>query len=311
MELKRLQHFVALAEEGRFSLAARRVHLSQAAFSRSVQALEEQLGLRLFDRGHDGAHLTPAGETVLARARNLLFESGSLQRDIALIKSGDIGEITIGAAPIPASVILPELLSRLKRLRPDLLVRIRTGNLSTLLSQLDAQEIDFCMGDPRLLSGGQRYVMESLGNHSGSFYCRAGHPLARKVPVECNAIKEYGLATIALTPTVHSLLARSLGFDVEGLPLAVECDDVNMLTYMVAHSDAVGLLPDTIIGQSRQRLRRLPVACAIDGLEAHVNAIWLKGRTLAPAMTYAIQLARAVSEELVRTSPLSNAHGAV
>ena len=51
MDIRRLTHFIALAEEGRFAVAAERVHLSQAAFSRSIQALEQRMGLKLFDRG--------------------------------------------------------------------------------------------------------------------------------------------------------------------------------------------------------------------------------------------------------------------
>ena len=67
MDIRRLTHFIALAEEGRFAVAAERVHLSQAAFSRSIQALEQRMGLKLFDRGAKGASLTPAGEGVYRR----------------------------------------------------------------------------------------------------------------------------------------------------------------------------------------------------------------------------------------------------
>lgn len=298
MDIKRLQHFVALAETGRFALAAQRVHLSQAAFSRSIQALEQQLGLRLFDRGAEGARVTPAGEAVLARARNLLFEAGCLRRDIALIQSGDIGAITIGVAPIPASVILPDLLSRLKRLRPDLLVRIRMGNLFNLQGQLDAQQIDFCVGDPRLFPSNSRYAMMALGHHRGGLYCRAGHPLLRKASVDTDAIRRYGLATIALSPALHEALAHDLGFDAAGLPQTVECDDVNTLVHLTAHSDVIGLLPHTIIAQSGRKLRPLHVAGGAL-LHAKVHAIWLKGRTLAPATRRAIEIAHDVSKELI------------
>ena len=61
MDIRRLNHLIALAEEGRFAVAAERMHLSQAAFSRSIQALEESVGFKLFDRGAKGAALTPAG----------------------------------------------------------------------------------------------------------------------------------------------------------------------------------------------------------------------------------------------------------
>ena len=71
MDTKRFNHFITLAEEGRFASAAARVHLSQAAFSRSIQTLEEQAGMRLFDRGAKGATLTEAGEFFLERAKKV------------------------------------------------------------------------------------------------------------------------------------------------------------------------------------------------------------------------------------------------
>lgn len=298
MDLRRLQHFIALAEEGRFALAARRVHLSQAAFSRSIQALEQQLDLRLFDRGAEGAHLTPAGEAVLARAQRLVFESGCLARDIQLIKTGDIGEMTIGVAPVPASVILPELISRLKREHPKLLIRTRMGNLRQLLAQLDAQEVDFCMGDPRLIQADPRYAMMALGDHAGGFYCRPSHPAARRSKADTGVLKEFGLATIALTRVLQDELAQQLGFTAEEFPQAAECDDVNTLAHLVANSDVIGLLPHTIISQSRKRLRRLQVQGA-RAIHAQVHAIWLSGRTQAPATMRAVQLARKVSQELI------------
>jgi DNA-binding transcriptional LysR family regulator len=134
MDLRRLTHFIALAEEGRFAPAAARVHLSQAAFSRSIQALEERAGMALIDRGPHGITLTQAGEVVLRRARELVFDSSCLQRDLDLMKSGDAGELVIGAGPVPAATLVPELLIRLRKQSPLVVNRLRFGKLPQLLS---------------------------------------------------------------------------------------------------------------------------------------------------------------------------------
>ena len=81
----------------------------------------------------------------------LSADFGNLQRDIELVRLGDAGEIVFGAAPIPAAVIVPELLCQLRQQNPGLVTRVHLGNLPTLLAQLDAQQIDFCLGDPRLV----------------------------------------------------------------------------------------------------------------------------------------------------------------
>jgi DNA-binding transcriptional LysR family regulator len=77
LTLRGLQHFSVLIEERHFSRAAQRLHLTQSALSRSIQSLEEALGLVLLDRGAPGVTLTQAGDMALAHARRVLMEAQS------------------------------------------------------------------------------------------------------------------------------------------------------------------------------------------------------------------------------------------
>jgi DNA-binding transcriptional LysR family regulator len=296
MDIKRLTHFIALAEEGRFALAAARVHLSHSAFSRSIQKLEEQLGLRLFDRGSKGAQLTPAGEVVLRRAKDLVFDSRCLQRDIELIKLGDVGEISLGAAPVPAAVIVPGLLCELREQSPRLMTRVHLGNLGQLLGQLDSQQIDFCMGDPRLMASHDRYDMVPLGKQAGGLYCRRGHPEERRGVASSETLTRYGVAMISVTPALLKSVSAASGFKAtDDFPLAVECDDIGTLVHLVSHSDVLGLLPQAVAASHSQTLVRLN-AHAPSPFHANVHAISLKGRTLSPSARRAIQTARAIAK---------------
>ena len=92
VDLKRLAHLVALADECHFARAADRVHLSQPAFSRSIQSIESDLGMRLFDRETGPVRPTPAGEFMIERARRLLFDARCLQRDAMLYRDSQLGE---------------------------------------------------------------------------------------------------------------------------------------------------------------------------------------------------------------------------
>ena len=74
MNLRRLEQLIALAEEGSFVRAAERTHLSQPALTRSIQHLEHDLGIRLFDRTRQGVVPTAAGQQLVDRARRVLFE---------------------------------------------------------------------------------------------------------------------------------------------------------------------------------------------------------------------------------------------
>lgn len=290
MDIKRLTHFITLAEEGRFVQAAARVHLSQAAFSRSIQTLEEQLGLRLVDRGPQGATLTAVGQTVLRRARILVDGSRCLERDIELLRSGGGGEITVGVAPIPAATLLPGLLQQLQLKSPRLVTRVRFGQLQALADQLDAHELDFCLGEPRLLRRNERHTSTLVARQHGGLYCRPGHPLARRHIATAADLQRYGIARISMTPELLDGVAANYGYPSgAALPLSVECDDVHALARLVAHSDVIGILPRACAACGELRLRSLDYAGASD-LHADVHAIWLKDRTLSPAASLAIGL---------------------
>ncbi len=84
MDLRRIRHFVVLAETLNFRRAAERLHMAQPPLTVSIQKLETELGTRLFDRGPGGVSLTPAGQAVLVEARKLLFHGaqvGSVARN--------------------------------------------------------------------------------------------------------------------------------------------------------------------------------------------------------------------------------------
>jgi DNA-binding transcriptional LysR family regulator len=276
------------------------VHLSQAAYSRSIQALESRLGMRLFDRTSRGVDLTAAGRAVLQRARSLVFDSDCLIRDIELLKQGDAGEIVIGAAPVPAATLLPGLLTRLRKERPQLVVRLRLGALLQLVAQLEAQNLDFCIGDPRLISSSDHLTMVPLQKIYGSLCCRRGHPLARAGSAGPQELRRYGIGTISMTRELLKPIATSLGFaTVRSFPLGLECDDLGLLAQVVMNTDMIGLLPEGAALQEPERLEQLAwPGSRVQFVDVH--ALWLAGRTLSPGAQLAIDLARTAGAPVQR-----------
>src|SRR5690349_8235576 len=124
LDLKRLGHLVALADECHFARAAERVHLSQPAFSRSIQSLERDAGMRLFDRETGDVKPTPAGAFLIDRARRLLFDARSLERDAALYRESQLGDTAFGAGPFPAATIMPRVVTELRREYPGVRLRV-------------------------------------------------------------------------------------------------------------------------------------------------------------------------------------------
>src|SRR4051812_42826265 len=95
MDIRRMAHVVALAEEGNFGKTAARVHLSQPAFSRSIQAAEAEWQLELFDRGSD-VRCTAAGAFMVEKSKHLLQAWRALERDVSLYRDRQIGELSFG-----------------------------------------------------------------------------------------------------------------------------------------------------------------------------------------------------------------------
>ena len=110
MELRHLRYFVTVAEELNISRASARLRISQPAVSRQLRDLEEELGVALFRREKSGLKLTPAGETFLAHARDLLRRSGDAVKQMEAFGKRAKEIVTVGyIAPVLASILTPAL----------------------------------------------------------------------------------------------------------------------------------------------------------------------------------------------------------
>jgi DNA-binding transcriptional LysR family regulator len=291
VNLRQLSHLIALADAGRFVAAAERVHLSQAAFSRSIQALEAHWGLRVVERGPQGAVLTPAGRTLVERARRLVFDADCLERDARLLRDGQLGELAFGAGPVPAAVLVPPLLAALRRQAPGVVARVRYGNVDSLLALLQDEAIEFFVADPRMLSDTSRLEIVPVSRIRGGVYARAGHPLLDATRVTAADLAHHGLGMVSVSPQLQAYVAQGLGFRSPAeLPVVVECDDLVTLARLAADGDLLAALPQGLPAIESLGLRPLRGLKTLSDLFVDAHAVWLQGRTLAPAAETAIRL---------------------
>ncbi|HET7835338.1 MAG TPA: LysR family transcriptional regulator, partial [Variovorax sp.] len=110
MTLVQLRHLLALAESGSFSKSAQAMCITQPAFSRSIRALEDELGMPLFDRIGRRSELTPFGRDVVLRARQLVSEAGELRDSGRQMREGQGGAIRIGMGSGPGAMLMTPLL---------------------------------------------------------------------------------------------------------------------------------------------------------------------------------------------------------
>jgi DNA-binding transcriptional LysR family regulator len=147
-DLKHLRHAVMLADELNFTRASERANLSQTAFSRSIQALEANLGVRIFDRGTRSVRLTSAGQPIVARARQLLGQAAELAREVEGLAEATRGTLAFGASLMAIDGALKGLLPVLRAKSPFLRLDIAVGNWRLLQQQLEQERIEFFVGYP-------------------------------------------------------------------------------------------------------------------------------------------------------------------
>ncbi len=291
MDVKRLNHLLALAEERNFRKAAERVHLSQPAFSRSIQAAEEEWGLKLFDRGGAQVRCTPAGEFVIERARRVLIESRRLDRDVHLFGQGKVGEVSFGAGPLATAALLPALTTDLRQRFPDVKLRVQVNNPHYLLDYVRSEDHDFFVGDTRDVPKGGVFAVRLIGRQPGGFYARATHPIFRQTAFKLAQMIPYGIASGRLPVEVTGYLLKLLGLGPDDkLPTAVECDDVHLLKCIALATDTIIVSTDSILSDEIAAGKIRPVLPA-DFPQAYseLGVVTLKGRTQSPVAQYAIE----------------------
>jgi len=299
MDLKRLRHLVALADERRFARAAERVHLSQPAFSRSIQALEDEAGIPLFDR--ESGKPTPGGEFVVERARRLLFDARCLERDIDLYRGGGLGDTAFGVGPFPAATLLPAVLLKLRAAHPDVQLRVEVSNWALLLERLLAEDIEFFVADVRDLPDLPSLAIAPIGAQLGGLYVRASHPLADE---RCSFAQAWahGVATSRMPLAVRQALGRLLGLRKGEMPaFALECDEVGILRGLALTTDTVCALTHAAARADVAAGTLVPLQVeGLPKLASDMGIVSLHNRTPSPLAAHAIaatvEVAAAVNE---------------
>jgi DNA-binding transcriptional LysR family regulator len=138
LELRHLRYFLAVAEELNFSRAAERLHIAQPALSAQIRSLETQLGCELFSRTTRKVDLTPAGELLLADAREIVERADRAAAKVAAAARGDRGALRVGFAAHAAGEASTEIFRRFAQEHPAIEVELAESSTIEGLQQLVA-----------------------------------------------------------------------------------------------------------------------------------------------------------------------------
>jgi DNA-binding transcriptional LysR family regulator len=258
VEVRQLEHFVAVAEELSFTRAARRLSYVQSALSVSIRALERDLGVRLFDRTTHGVALTDAGEALLPSARHTLA-SVEQTRDLASALKGVLrGTLRIGIMQSFAYLDVPALLGRFHREHPHVEIEMRPspGGSEALVQELKRGGSDIAFvsltEDPVGLSVTQLAVEE--------LYLVGTPELVppRRARVQLDGLSEVPFVDFPTGWGVRTTV--DLAFAAAGITrrVPVEVADVGTLLQLVRAGLGLALLPRSLLGNDDElEVRRL------------------------------------------------------
>lgn len=144
----KLRHFIMVLDSGAFALAAQRLGISQPAISKSIRAIEDRLGVRLFERGRAGARPTEQAALLGAHARVILAEYALAEAELRAFGKADGSALAIGASLSLAQSVLPDTIARFRRRWPEVVLTVDVGLSAPLFVQLLEGELDLVISAP-------------------------------------------------------------------------------------------------------------------------------------------------------------------
>lgn len=150
MDFSQLACFDAVAEHLNFSIASDYVHISQPALSRRIQSLENELGIRLFERNQHTVKLTSQGKEILPLAKKILNDCNAMQLHAERMKAGKVGKLDIGYISNLRSWVHP-IIEPFRKKYPDIHITLTKMGYSSILAGLDEGTIDMAICFTRIL----------------------------------------------------------------------------------------------------------------------------------------------------------------
>lgn len=289
IELRLLRHATALASEGSFAKAARSLHLSQPALSRSIQELERRAGSKLFERGREGALPTEVGRVFLRHAADVLSAAGDMSREMNMVKGLDVGELIVGVGTFPSELFMGEALAKLVKPGSSARIRLVHDQAPGILTRLRRREIDVGVADPGWLGDSADIKTIALSPHQGCAIVRSGHPLLSCRKVDLQDIASYPLITTAAAPSRLAALSQHGGRTgkTDGNLLSrwmptIAVESVHMMKRIVAESDGVTLLSLHLVRHELARGELAVLPLPLPWLKVNFSVMHLVHRTLSP-----------------------------
>jgi DNA-binding transcriptional LysR family regulator len=257
MDLAQLRYLTTIAEAGSLSAAARTLGVSQPSLSLAVRHLEEELGVRLFVRTHEGVVPTPHGEALLETAHRVLTDLERTSKRIVALATDDVGEVVIGCHPALGAYFLPGFLSTFLPAYPRIDLRILSAGSTQVVSAVLDGRVTFGLAVNPLPH--DDLVLVDLYRDEIALFVRTRlapdayglAPSRTSMPPDAapEVLKSQALARLRAGPLIHpdipsfDALVERLAADDLLPPRRIPCGDLELTKALTIAGVGVGLLP--------------------------------------------------------------------
>lgn len=211
MTFLQIKHFLSLAHSGSFAKASKVLYISQPALSRSIKALEDELGQLLFDRIGRRIEITSFGAATLKRAQEIITALDELKISGKTTSAQANGKYRLGLSSGPGALLSTQLLSQVANAYPKVKLEIFRANTHSLVDLLKQKRVDAIVVDLRSLNLDSELNIESSYEFQGEFLCRKGHPLLKLKRINFDQLLEYPIASTPLSDELTRILVARFG----------------------------------------------------------------------------------------------------
>ena len=264
MDVRQLEMFRAVAEEGAFTRAALRLHVSQSAVSRQLKLLEEELGSPLLHRTGKGVTLTGPGQLLLTAANRIHRDMQDVVWQISETQKLRRGRLSLGGGMTVCLYILPRLLKKFRALYKDVDLRVTSGTSEAILRLVRSHQVDLGLLTLPIVEADLE--VRPVLKEEMVVVTAPRHPLSRERTVEPRSLGRYPLILFEPGSNTRTLVDQFFREQEIPVNVAMETENVEIIKAMVASGLGVTVIPYASIaadmrsrrfGWTRVRGRRL------------------------------------------------------
>lgn len=238
-----LRALVAVSEANNFSMAARKIGISQPSIHRAARNLERLSGFKLFGSAHEGIALTPAALALAQRTKLALTELQQAFDEVDDFLGRDSTHIVVGALPLARTFLLPAAIDRMVRQSERVQIRAVDGRYSELLHGVRHGDIDFLVGALRHPPPVDDIVQELLFNDPLAIVARPDHPLAGQKTVTVEDMLRYPWVAPPRTTPAGSYLFDTLRIgDLPQTPVRVVSSSLVLVRGLLMMGDYITII---------------------------------------------------------------------